>query len=78
MVIAFANGYLFSYLNYRDLGRAPEILIFDSNRVSIRKADGVLVVGTSAAFMSHIHRHANTAKFTEAKRICSYVNVRKT
>ncbi|CAL8073886.1 unnamed protein product [Orchesella dallaii] len=57
-----------------DLGRAPEILAFDSNRISIRKADGVLVVGTGAAFMSHIHRHANIGKFSEAKRICNYVN----
>ncbi len=64
-------------LFFRELGRQPEILSYECNRISIRKPDGVLIVGMASPFMAHLHSHAMLGKWMEARRICRYVNVSK-
>jgi intraflagellar transport protein 80 len=57
-----------------DLGRSPELLSYESNRISIRRPDGVVIVASASPFAAHLHSHAIHGKFVQARRICRYVN----
>ena len=53
-----------------EFGKHPQLVAFDGNQVSVRRADGSLMATSVSPYPAALHSYATSNRWSDATRLC--------